>query len=68
LAVFQLYEKLRLQQEGVSGVLAKAEIAYNQGRLWHQLSVFHLADRLYRQALSIIHEAESNGKMYYEDE
>ncbi|EER01133.1 hypothetical protein Pmar_PMAR009053 [Perkinsus marinus ATCC 50983] len=66
LAVFQLYEKLRLQQEGVSGVLAKAEIAYNQGRLWHQLSVFHLADRLYRQALSIIHEAESNGKMYYE--
>ncbi|KAF4672268.1 General transcription factor IIIC, polypeptide 3 [Perkinsus olseni] len=57
LAVFQLYEKLRLEQQGVSEVLAKAEIAYNQGRLWHQLSVFHLADRLYRQALTIIQKA-----------
>ncbi|KAF4729927.1 General transcription factor IIIC, polypeptide 3, partial [Perkinsus olseni] len=66
LAVFQLYEKLRLEQQGVSEVLAKAEIAYNQGRLWHQLSVFHLADRLYRQALTIIQKASRRDKV--EDE
>ncbi|KAF4730217.1 General transcription factor IIIC, polypeptide 3 [Perkinsus olseni] len=66
LAVFQLYEKLRLEQQGVSEVLAKAEIAYNQGRLWHQLSVFHLADRLYRQALTIIQKASRRDEV--EDE